>query len=444
MPEFARLSTFLRAHGHVSHPNDKFLDNDDDIVEKKREAEVIKRRLLAKRKAEEDGIIDEDDGRPLFGANIPYHNILREIKVTDEEFKHLVRRDPGQTYSLRGEIDFDYKKKIPESSNQFQSLYSVTWLEEQLSMGGGLPLPPAEFALTLVELLASERSSDDLQAELFDLLGFDRIDLIQNVLEHRSDIVKSHQMNKKMLKYEIANSAAANSNIGGADQQNMPSFGPQVIVQSEDEKQLKKQVRKEEKRLHKLLKNTQEDSDDDEFDPKELVLSSSLAQAALSNVMHKPLIKSKEKSPVVEIERYPFVWDSYAEAKLSAGFIQGVKMALPKGFERMDDKKSEEVFIPASDKAPINVGKNLVAVSSLDYIGQMVFQGIKNLNRIQSVVFDSAYRTNENLLVCAPTGAGKTNVAMLCIAQTIRQFLEGDVIKKDAFKIGTTYILYNT
>ena len=49
MPEFARLSTFLRAHGHVSHPNDKFLDNDDDIVEKKREAEVIKRRLLAKR-----------------------------------------------------------------------------------------------------------------------------------------------------------------------------------------------------------------------------------------------------------------------------------------------------------------------------------------------------------------------------------------------------------
>ena len=113
-------------------------------------------------------------------------------------------------------------------------------------------------------------------------------------------------------------------------------------------------------------------------------------------------------------------------------------MALPKGFERMDDKKSEEVFIPASDKAPINVGKNLVAVSSLDYIGQMVFQGIKNLNRIQSVVFDSAYRTNENLLVCAPTGAGKTNVAMLCIAQTIRQFLEGDVIKKDAFKIGTT------
>lgn len=40
------------------------------------------------------------------------------------------------------------------------------------------------------------------------------------------------------------------------------------------------------------------------------------------------------------------------------------------------------------------------------------------------------------MLVCAPTGAGKTNVAMLCIAQTIRMFLdESNVIKKDAFKI---------
>ena len=51
-----------------------------------------------------------------------------------------------------------------------------------------------------------------------------------------------------------------------------------------------------------------------------------------------------------------------------------------------------------------------------------------SLNRIQSVVYETAYRTNENMLVCAPTGAGKTNVAMLCIVQTIRQFLEGKIV----------------
>ena len=131
------------------------------------------------------------------------------------------------------------------------------------------------------------------------------------------------------------------------------------------------------------------------------------------------------------VERYPYVFDSLAEARSSAAFVQGTKMALPQGFERKDDKKSEEVHIPAAAKAPVEIGKNLVPISSLDYVGQMAFQGMKSLNRIQSVVFDTAYRTNEDLLVCAPTGAGKTNVAMLCIVQTIRQFLEGTYFRSN-------------
>ncbi len=39
------------------------------------------------------------------------------------------------------------------------------------------------------------------------------------------------------------------------------------------------------------------------------------------------------------------------------------------------------------------------------------------------------------MLVCAPTGAGKTNVAMLCVTQTIKQHIENGVVKKDSFKI---------
>ena len=77
----------------------------------------------------------------------------------------------------------------------------------------------------------------------------------------------------------------------------------------------------------------------------------------------------------------------------------------------------------------------MVPVSSLDLIGRTAFKGTKTLNRIQSIVCDAAYRTSENLLICAPTGAGKTNVAMLCILQTIRQHMEGEVIKRDNFKI---------
>ena len=121
------------------------------------------------------------------------------------------------------------------------------------------------------------------------------------------------------------------------------------------------------------MKTVQDDSDSDDFDAKQMLLN---RQAMLATAMTKPLIKPKEKSPQPVIERYPNVFDSYAEAKMSAGFIQGTKMVLPQGFERTDDKKSEEVYIPATSKAPVNVGKNLVPISSLDYIGQMAFQVI--------------------------------------------------------------------
>ena len=65
----------------------------------------------------------------------------------------------------------------------------------------------------------------------------------------------------------------------------------------------------------------------------------------------------------------------------------------------------------------------------------MAFKNTKALNRIQSVVFDAAYRTNENLLICAPTGAGKTNIAMLTILHEMKQHISQGVIKKDEFKV---------
>ena len=49
----------------------------------------------------------------------------------------------------------------------------------------------------------------------------------------------------------------------------------------------------------------------------------------------------------------------------------------------------------------------------------MAFPGYKTLNRIQSRIFPAAFGTNENLLVCAPTGAGKTNIAMTCVLREI-------------------------
>ena len=69
-----------------------------------------------------------------------------------------------------------------------------------------------------------------------------------------------------------------------------------------------------------------------------------------------------------------------------------------------------------------------------------MFKGYKSLNRLQSVVFQNAYHTNENLLICAPTGAGKTNVALLTIVNLIRKYMtEENVLQRDQFKVGKFY-----
>ena len=47
------------------------------------------------------------------------------------------------------------------------------------------------------------------------------------------------------------------------------------------------------------------------------------------------------------------------------------------------------------------------------------FAGMESLNRIQSLIYPAAYLSNENLLVCAPPGAGKTNIAMMTVLREI-------------------------
>lgn len=41
----------------------------------------------------------------------------------------------------------------------------------------------------------------------------------------------------------------------------------------------------------------------------------------------------------------------------------------------------------------------------MDGLCKKTFKGYKSLNRMQSLVYPVAYKTSENMLICAPTGA---------------------------------------
>ncbi|EPS58130.1 hypothetical protein M569_16687 [Genlisea aurea] len=67
---------------------------------------------------------------------------------------------------------------------------------------------------------------------------------------------------------------------------------------------------------------------------------------------------------------------------------------------------------------------------------QPAFENMVSLNRVQSKVYETALFSAENILLCAPTGAGKTNVAMLTILQQIALNRNDDgTINHDNYKI---------
>ena len=91
---------------------------------------------------------------------------------------------------------------------------------------------------------------------------------------------------------------------------------------------------------------------------------------------------------------------------ISANASQSVSQ-LPSGSTRVQHKGYEEVFIPPMKKPEVDESKLRLISESFDSFAQQAFPKTKTLNRIQSKVYESAYHHNNNLLICAPTGAGQ-------------------------------------
>lgn len=92
--------------------------------------------------------------------------------------------------------------------------------------------------------------------------------------------------------------------------------------------------------------------------------------------------------------------------------------------------------MPAPKKRGLTANERLVAIEDLPGWAQPAFEGMTALNAVQSRVYETALHTAHNILLCAPTGAGKTNVAVLSVLQVIGGAIKEDGnMDKDAFKI---------
>eukprot|EP01135_Chromosphaera_perkinsii_P009183 Nk52_evm18s1671 gene=Nk52_evmTU18s1671 len=112
------------------------------------------------------------------------------------------------------------------------------------------------------------------------------------------------------------------------------------------------------------------------------------------------------------------------------------KCQLSEGSFKKQFKGYEEIHIPPSAPKPYEANEKLVKIEEMPDWSRIAFEGFKTLNRVQSRLYPTTLLSDENVLLCAPTGAGKTNVAMCCILREIGKHIspDGSIDLKD-FKI---------
>ncbi|RKU45860.1 hypothetical protein DL546_007682 [Coniochaeta pulveracea] len=254
------------------------------------------------------------------------------------------------------ELGFDSDDLANGANGDSSAPYGTAWLDakcsEVASRKGGLE--PLALGDQIMGILTSDRPEDELQGSLTDLIGFDDLDFVIELLSHRDEIVAS-----------------------SVESKSQGSSEPRLLTRAQQEEALRQK----------------------DFEHKSATLAAARAKEA----------------------EYPHVYRAYDPGNRLS--VTGKKYGLPPGTERLLFDKYEEYAIPAGKAGTLHPGRKLIEISEMDGLCQRTFKGYKSLNRMQSLVYPIAYKTSENMLICAPTGAGKTDAAMLTILHTVAQYV---------------------
>lgn len=106
--------------------------------------------------------------------------------------------------------------------------------------------------------------------------------------------------------------------------------------------------------------------------------------------------------------------------------MANTKCQLPDGTFRTTAKGYEAIHVKPF-KPPQVKPEDLVSIEKMPEWSRVAFPGVSHFNPVQSKIHDVAFNQGEeNMLICAPTGAGKTNCAMLCIMNILKKYRNKD------------------
>ncbi|KAK9744289.1 N-terminal helicase PWI domain [Popillia japonica] len=217
---------------------------------------------------------------------------LKQDAVPDYFYMEVEKIEKEEPKSSDHAFSMTYKEEIKNTSEN--------WLEQGYDKYKHI-LPgfsKEEFCKSMFQILASNRSNNELQNELFEMLGFDAFELISEMLDNRKSIVDCglNLFNSNAKKKPVENGYVKTTREG-------PHITSQVSVQLDSEKLYQKQLRKLEKKSDKF-KNKDYNGDYSHYNNNSTDYGTSKTES---------LTKLARSAAAFTQQQYPHVHDSQKE-----------------------------------------------------------------------------------------------------------------------------------
>ncbi|CAB3405618.1 unnamed protein product [Caenorhabditis bovis] len=350
---------------------------------------------------DDDNKNDMDELDENEGVNVQFDSdeededgVVEEIKGESDESEEEEGVDTDFTATLKGDGQLEDEEKARGILHPRD--IDAHWIQRSLAKFYKDPLMAQQKVKEIINILKDAADDREAENQLVLLLGFDQFDFI-----------KILRQNRLMVLYCT------------------------LLRQASDEERQKiEDDMRSKPELHHILTKLQETETEDivetEKAKRDKERSKKAAAAAAEEAINAGQWQAGRK--MLDLADLTFSQGSH--------LMSNKRCELPDGSYRKQKKSYEEIHVPALKPKPFAEGEKLIPISELPKWAQPAFDGYKSLNRIQSRLCKSALHSDEHLLLCAPTGAGKTNVALLTILHEIGKHLDEEgKVKHDEFKV---------
>jgi pre-mRNA-splicing helicase BRR2 len=305
---------------------------------------------------------DDDEDEEETGANADEDDEM----VTGADLKDEDGQDENIVIGANGSSTTT-SKSTSTSGNVPAREIDGFWLQRLVAQSYSDPLEAAEKTQSAMTLLSSDANKRDVENSLMDLTEYDKFELVSTLVNNREKIVWCTK-----------------------------------LARSDEDEKIDVEVAMREKGVGWILKELRGDV----IKPSKVAGGDAMVLDADKSTLKGTLAPGSSAPPprkVLDLESMAF--------GQGGRLMSNKKCKLPEGSFKRSKKGYEEVHVPAPKPAPLKDGE-LVPVISMPEWAREAFRGNPNLNRVQSRLYPVAFGTDEPLLLCAPTGAGKVSTTL--------------------------------